>query len=304
MPLLQVEAEKLSNNLLERGVIEEIIESDEMFAMLPFKKITGKAYVYNREKTLGGGDWLSPVVDTVPESGSDFDEITAKLRILAGDVDVDKFLDGTMDDHNSQKAIQIAQKAKGIGRDFRFALAQGNSAVNAKQFDGIARLVDANQKISAGVNGNALSLDMLDELEDAVPNGCDAFIMPKATARAYRALMRTVPGGNEASTLMVKNFGRPMLAHNGIPIIVDDFLSVTEDQGTSVGNTTSIYAVRFNEVDGLHGIYGGSDAAGFVVEDIGTVQNKDSTRTRMKWYCGLVLKSTKSLACIHGVTNV
>jgi hypothetical protein len=37
-----------------------------------------------------------------------------------------------------------------------------------------------------------------------------------------------------------------------------------------------------------------------VVEDLGTVQNKDATRTRIKWYTGLALKSTKSLARLEG----
>ena len=85
MPLLRVEAEKLSNNILEQGVIEEIIDNDAMFALLPFKRIVGKAYVYNREKSLSEGAFLDPY-DVVPEGGADFDEVVAKLRILIGDV--------------------------------------------------------------------------------------------------------------------------------------------------------------------------------------------------------------------------
>ena len=100
----------------------------------------------------------------------------------------------------------------------------------------------------------------------------------------------------------LENFGRPMLTHNGIPIIMNEFLAGDEVQGTAT-KTCSVYAVRLNEVDGLHGIYGGN-TAGIVVEDIGTVQNKDATRTRLKWYCGLALKSTKSIARLKGVTNV
>ena len=58
-------------------------------------------------------------------------------------------------------------------------------------------------------------------------------------------------------------------------------------------------------IDGLqvHTIYGGNNA-GIVVENIGTVQNKDAIRTRLKWYCGLALKSTKSLAALTNVPNV
>jgi hypothetical protein len=58
-----------------------------------------------------------------------------------------------------------------------------------------------------------------------------------------------------------------------------------------------------NEMDGLHGLYGG-DNAGIVVENIGTVQNKDATRIRLKWYTGLALKSTRSIARLAGVTNI
>ncbi|EXW34610.1 hypothetical protein J889_3896, partial [Acinetobacter baumannii 44327_6] len=36
MPLLREEAAKLSNNQLVSGVVEEIIDKDEMFAFLPF----------------------------------------------------------------------------------------------------------------------------------------------------------------------------------------------------------------------------------------------------------------------------
>ncbi|EXU29504.1 hypothetical protein J762_3576, partial [Acinetobacter baumannii 24845_9] len=45
MPLLREEAAKLSNNQLVSGVVEEIIDKDEMFAFLPFVGVKGKAYV-------------------------------------------------------------------------------------------------------------------------------------------------------------------------------------------------------------------------------------------------------------------
>ena len=47
-------------------------------------------------------------------------------------------------------------------------------------------------------------------------------------------------------------------------------------------------------------IYGG-DNAGIVVEEIGTVQNKDATRTRVKWYVGTALKATYALATLKNV---
>jgi len=301
MGLLKAEAEKLSTDQLVSGVIEEIIDKDEMLARLPFTGINGKAYVYNRENTISEASFINPVDDTVPEGAATFTEITSKLRVLIGDVDVDKFLDTTMSDTNSQRAIQIAAKAKGLRRKFQRTLALGDATATPTEFDGLANLVDAGQEIIAGANGAGLTLSMLDELVDAIANGADAIVMRSGTLRAYRALLRSL-GGVPADSVMMGNFGQPIPAHNGMPIIVNDFLPTDEVQGTETAST-SIYAVRFNEVDGLHGIMGG-EAAGMHVEDLGTVQNKDATRTRLKWYCGLALKSTKSLARIKGITNI
>lgn len=300
MPLLKAEAEKLSNNQLEAGVIEEIIEKDEMFAMLPFMGINGKAYVYDRENALSTADFLDPN-DTVNEGAATFTEVVSKLRILIGDVDVDKFLQGTMSDTNDQTSIQIALKAKALNRKFKSTLINGDNTTNPKEFDGLAKLVTGGQTLTAGANGAALTLSMLDELADAVINGADALIMRPGTIRAYRALVRAT-SGTDAAQVEIANFGVPVLAHNGMPVLRNDFLPGNETQGSS-NVTCSIYAVRFNEADGLHGLYGGG-TAGVAVEDIGTVQNKDARRIRLKWYCGLALKSTRSVARLKGVTSI
>jgi len=300
MPLLKTEAEKLSRHELVAGVIEEILDTDAMYALLPFTPVTGKAYVYNRENALSSAEWLDPN-DAVTESAATFTEVTARLRILIGDVDVDKFLAGTMDDTNNQVAIQVAQKAKAVSRLFSTALAQGDATADPKTFDGLIKLITGSQTITAGANGAAVALSMLDELKDTVTLGADAYVMRKGTWRAIKQLLRAA-GGNTAEMLQLENFGRPVPAFDGIPVLFNDFLPANETQGSS-SVTCSIYAVRLNEADGLHGLFGGGPA-GMVVEDIGTVQNKDANRIRVKWYAGLALKSTKSLARIKGVTNL
>lgn len=302
MPLLKTVAEQLSQNQMEAGVIEEIIDKDETFALLPFMQIVGKAYVYERELTLADADFLDPN-EIVNEGASTFSEVVSKLRILIGDVDVDKFLQETMSDTNDQKAVQIAMKAKGVGRKFKNTMVNGNNSTAPKEFDGFVRLVTAGQTIDAAAGvGAALNLGMLDQLADTVPNGADAFFMREGTIRAYRALLRAT-GGTDAAMMEIANFGVPVLSHNGMPILKNNWMLGTETHGSSVGNTCSIYAARMNEADGLHGIYGGA-SAGIRVEEIGTVQNKDATRTRLKWYAGLALKSTRSIARLRGITNV
>lgn len=300
MPLLVTEAAKLSEDMMERGVIEEIIDRDELFALLPFMRVNGKAYVYNRESALSEGSFLDPY-EPVPEGGATFDQVTTYLKILAGDVDVDKFLIKTQSDANDQLAIQIAAKAKGLGRKFRRTIAIGDSAGNAKEFDGVKVWTPAGQTLVAGANGAAVTCDMLDELKDLVKNGADVLMMRPGTWRAIRAILRAL-GGNDATSIMIENFGRPVPAYDGTPVIINDFLPNDETMGTNDA-TCSVYAMRLNEVDGFHAIYGG-DSAGIVYEAIGTVQNKDSVRNRVKWYCGTALKATHSIARLKGVTNI
>jgi hypothetical protein len=301
MPLLRAEAEKLSNNTLVSGVIEEIIEKDELFALLPFMGINGKAYVYDRENSIGTADFLD-INQAVGEDAATFTEVVSKLRVLAGDVDVDKFLQETMGDHNDQKAVQIAAKAKAVAKKFKQTVVTGDSGSNPLAFDGMKVLTVAGQTIAAGANGAALTLSMLDELVDAVLTGADALVMRAGTIRAYRALLRAT-GGTDAAMIEIPNFGQPVLSHNGTPILRNDYLPGNEVKGSSGAVCCSVYAVRLNEADGLHGLWGGSQA-GIRVEEIGTVQNKDAERIRVKWYCGLALKSSKSIARLEGVTSI
>ncbi|WP_276122557.1 major capsid protein [Pararhizobium qamdonense] len=300
MPLLITEAEKLSQEDKARGIIEEIIDTESLFALLPFQHVSDKTFTYVREGTLSEGEFLD-AYEAVPEGAATFDEVTTKLKVLAGDVDIDKFTAATQSSLNPQVAIQLAAKAKGLGRKFKRTIVNGDSAVNAKSFDGIKKLTPAAQTLVAGANGGAVSAEMLDELLDAVKLGADVLMMRKGTWRAIRGIMRSF-GGNTGDMIQIPNFGKPVPAYDGIPVIINDFLTADEVQG-SANNTASIYALRLNEADGFHGIYGGP-SAGIQFEDIGTIQNKDASRFRVKWYAGTALKATHSVARLKGILNV
>lgn len=302
MPLLEAEANKLSQETLERGIIEELIDKDDLFNLFPFMPVDGKAYLYNREKSISEGAFLDPY-ETVPEGGADFEEVTTRLRIMAGDVDMDKFLLKTQSDSNPQLAIQLAAKSKALARKFRRTLINGDNSVNAKEFDGLRKLTPSAQTLIAGANGAALTLSMFDELRDMVTagSGADCFMMRRGTWRAVKALLRAM-NGNTATEVILENFGHPVPAIDGIPVIMNDFIEATETQGSS-NVTTSVYAMRLNEADGFHGICA-QGMAGLAVEEIGTIQNKDAVRYRVKWYVGTALKSTLSVARLKGVTNI
>lgn len=300
MPLLRADAERLSNNELVSGVIEEIIKRDAIYALMPWVGTNHKAYVYNREDTLPTINWYDPN-ESIGEGGSTFTTVTVLLKIMAHNVDIDKFLAGTMNDTNNQVAEQLAGAAKAVDMQFRQQMINGDVTVNAKTFDGLKKLCVAGQKISAGTNGAALTFDMLDELIDKVPNRPDALFMRHGTYRALRALMRA-SGGMVPEQLKIRDFDGTVPAYDGIPIVLSEYMNGNETKGTN-NNTCSIYAARLNTTDGIHGIYG-DPTAGVVVENLGTRESYDAWRYRLKWYVSMALKSTKSLAAVEGVTNI
>lgn len=131
-----------------------------------------------------------------------------------------------------------------------------------------------------------------------------AIFARKSVIRAYRNLLRA-SGGATPETIMVPNFGRPVIAHNGVPILPieldtrgTEILSADETQGTN-DNTCSAYAIRF-DIDALHGI----QTAPISARDLGEIDAKPAFRTRIEWYSGIASKSGRCAARLKGLTNV
>ena len=59
MPLTLAESAKLSQDMLQRGVIETIIEDSPMLRYLPWIQVEGNSFKYNQEATLGGASFYA-----------------------------------------------------------------------------------------------------------------------------------------------------------------------------------------------------------------------------------------------------
>src|SRR5688572_17065436 len=111
MAMTKAEAAKLTNDVLIRGVIETIISESSVLMLLPFEDVVGSAITYNRENAAPTVSWFD-VGDTWTESTPTFTQVTAPLKILGGDADVDNFLQQTYRNPNDLEAEVIALKAK------------------------------------------------------------------------------------------------------------------------------------------------------------------------------------------------
>ena len=290
MALTLAESAKLSLDMLQRGVIETIIEESPVLDRLPFIPVEGNSFKYNQENTLGGAAFYA-VNATWTEATATFTQKTANLSILGGDADVDNFIQRTRSSLQDLRAIQTQLKAKSVSRKFEDGFITGDVTADSNAFDGLRRLTVAGQAITAGANGAALTLAMLDQLIDLVKGGKpDILLMSKRTLKSLLvASAHYVEQGSD-------QFGRQVMFYDGIPVSVSDFQPDTETQGTETA-ASSIYAIHFSEADGLAGLQNGE------VEtlDVGQLETKDAQRVRIRWYVGLALLRDSAMARLQGV---
>jgi len=87
-----------------------------------------------------------------------------------------------------------------------------------------------------------------------------------------------------------------MQYYDGIPVGLCDFISDEQTVGTS-SDCSTIYTVQWGE-GALAGL---TSPGGLQVERVGSLEVKDATRTRVKWYVSLALFNAIKLAKLIGV---
>jgi hypothetical protein len=306
MALTLTEAGKLSNDMLLQGVVETIVKDSPILQRLPFIEIVGNGLTYNQEKTLPAIDFYD-VGDTWAESTPTFEQKTALLKIMGGDADVDNFLKATRSNVQDLEAAVVELKAKALKEKFEDTFIYGDITVEPKQFDGIRKLIDTgtagDQVVAAGASGATLTLSMLDELIDAVKGGKpDILLMSRRSRRKINALVRASGGMMDTDR---DSWGNFVQLWDSIPIGVNDWILDTHvvsggvETDTTGGDCSTIYALQFGE-----GALCGLTAPGHLtVEPIGSLETKDASRNRIKWYVSLALFSTIKAAALIGVQD-
>jgi len=293
MALTLAEASKLSNDVLLAGVIETIIKDSPILQTLPFIEIVGNGLTYNRESTAATASFFD-VGDTWTESTPTFTQITATLKIMGGDADIDNYLIATRSNVQDLEVAVIQLKAKAVQQLFEQTFITGDATANPKSFDGIDKLCESGQTLSMGVNGGSLTLDKLDELVDKVLGGKpELLLMSRRSRRIINKLARTAGTFLETDR---DQFGQMVQYYDTVPIGVSDYISDAQTVGTSTDCST-IYALQLGE-GALAGLTG---PGGLQVERVGSLEQKDATRTRIKWYTSMALFNGLKLAKLVGV---
>lgn len=291
--LTLIEAAKLVQDPLKRGVIELFPRTSPVLERLPFFPVNGQAYVYNQEETLPGIAFRGINESYTAETGI-VNPVVEKLFIMGGISKVDRALVKTQGNVNNLRAIYDGMKAKAAALTFTSKFFTGDNATNPKEFDGLENRLTGDQVLDMG--DAALTLAKLDELIDAVQGGPDVLFMNKTMRRKVNALMRAA---GQATETVNDAFGRQISSYAGVPIAVieDDKDGSLILDFTETGSTTSIYACRFGAGEWVSGLQSGS----MDVIDLGLIETV--YKTLVEWICGLAVFHPKAAARLKGITN-
>ena len=299
------ESAKLSQNQLVEGVIENVITVNRFYQLLPFQAIEGNALAYNRENVLGDVQFGGVGSTITAKNPATYTQVTSSLTSILGDAEVNGLIEATRSDKQNQTALQVASKAKSLGRQFQDTMINGDGTSNS--FSGLLSLVTGGQSITgAGANGDALSFDLLDQLIDKVTDKdgqVDYLLMNARTLRSYNGLLRAL-GGASISDVVNLPGGLTVPAYREIPIFRNDYVPTTQTKGAT-STCTTVLAGTLDDGSMMHGIAGltAANASGLQIDPIGSSETQDIRITRLKWYCGLALFSEKGLAALTGITN-
>lgn len=332
--------EDLINDPVRVGIAHTILVQDPLLQTLPFKGITSNTIKYKMETVEAAADFYE--VDGLWVAGSPtWEDRYADLAILGGDADVDNFIVSTMGAQEPVAAEIMSLKAKAIANKFAYNTIMGRTTSkvaysSTKNFKGLLRLIaecesDSTADLDGGLRGGfmgannpqvlvrnanqsgALTLDYVDELLDLVKPKTTHLISSRLFRRRLSSLARAAGTNLEHDK---NQLGFPVTRYGDVEVLISDGVldNLNDPSGvvtaiaswdytqtrTSQKDITPIFAVRVGE-DGFCGITSAQNGM-IQTEPIGTLENKDAKRTRIKFYCGLALFNKLAAAVLTAVS--
>ena len=206
---------------LEQGSVYSMEKGTPIVSLMPFKQIKGNAYTFNIIDTLLPTEHRE-LGEDVEANEMQSTKVTRELLVLTNSCKTDRAL-GVMSDITDILAEGQHLGMVSMGKGLEKAVIQGLNTYLTQS--------EAGQEFKG-----ALTVDLLDDMLDYCnPN---IILVNNKGHRALKALLKAE--GQQPET--IENFGKRVIAYNGIPVHVSHDLGDNE-----------ILAIRFAE-DGVHGI--------------------------------------------------
>lgn len=307
---------KLSNpDDLQKGVIDEFRKSSFIINNIPWENSVSQfgnggtmTYAYLRQNTQPTADFRALNEEYTPAEVTNQKFVT-EVKILGGSYQIDRvsnYLGGAIE----YEAQQINQKIKAVSSLFTDCAINGNSATNAKQFDGLetmltgsdtefnsAGTVSLDLSTSANVTSNYTAV--LDYIDECIMTLDDrpSFI---AGNTALIAKLRACARRSSMYTTTLNEFGQNVESYAGIPLVDLGAKAGTNDpiSATDANGKTSLYMATFGD-NAFHAISLDSGAIKATPADFSTAGSVKTGAVEM--YAAVVLKRTKAAGVIRNI---
>ena len=314
MPTLS-EYQKLANDDVTAGVFDNIITASELAPFLQFSSFSGNSLVYNRENTLGAAA-THQVGDIWSDTEPSYTKKTVSLTTVGVQHPLDRFAMQTADNVQSQEAVLLSKMAKSIVRKLESLLLNGNSGSTSTEPEGLTSLLISDSRLLMMDDGSQpstiagaeteLTLDRLDAMIDLVENGKPDFLMMNKTMRRKMTSLARATGSGVVLT-SADMFGHQYVVYNGIPVVINDYISNSEQYENAAGwgssTATTIYACKTGqEKQGWTVIHNGA-VLDPDIQRLGTKFDKNEDVYRMAVYLNAVIYSAKSCAGLAGIDS-
>lgn len=299
MAVTLAQAAALETNAITRGALEVASQVSNVWDRLPFEPIQGNAYAYDSERILPGTAFRT-VNEAYIESTGVVNQASENLVILGGDADVDQFLEKTM---GSSRAVlmanQIRMKLASAQATFADAVFNGDVLVQPKGFDGLGkRLVGDQVLVAAAKADEAAFLSDLDLLFAQVAGGPDVVYSNRKIIATLKTLGRSVGGAEYINSEIT---GKREWTWNGVPFIdPGQHWAGHEILGYDAALGGDLFAMKFANSFAEEGVMGITNG-GLTAYSLGELQEKPVIRTRIDFYCGLVVQGGRAAARLTGV---
>ena len=314
MPTLS-QYQLLANDDVTAGIFDNIITASELAPFLQFKSFSGNSLVYNRESTLGAAA-THQIGDIWSDTEPTYTQKTASLAIVGVQHPLDRFAMQTIDNVQSQEAVLLSKMAKSVARKLEDLLLNGNSGGVSTEPEGLTSLLISDSRLLMMDDGSTpstiagdeteLTLDRLDAMIDMVELGKPDFLMMNKTMRRkLTALARATGSGVVLNS--AEMFGHQYTLYNGIPVVINDYISNSETYENSgawgSSSATTIYALKTGEEkQGWTVIHNGA-VLDPDIQRLGTKVDKNEDTYRMVVYLNAVLYSAKVCAGLAGIDS-
>jgi hypothetical protein len=295
------------------GIIMTFASASPFLQRIPTVSIAGNSFSYTLESALPTVAFRA-VNAGYTESSGKTQVRTEVLKILGGDLDVDRF-------HLETNGVEVRtshedMKARAMAQTIGYKLIKGNSGTDPLEFDGLqtryggliptlggsAGAFDTDTRIltNATAAGAAVSMKILDQALDSVDAGIGTKVI-LGSQQMRRNITAYLRGSGTAIQMERDAFGNQIMSYGGATWIDADqngnLAALAFDEG---GNTTtSLYIMALGE-GAVHLLQSGG---GISVRDLGEQDTAPVFRTRVEWYASLTDAHPRCVTRLVNITN-